>query len=81
MTIYQLATMAGQQIKALDYEEFFHDDIMKCKSPVDIVKLWADFLIENRDKQGFILRVHNTGNLADLIRWADQARDVLSLAP
>jgi hypothetical protein len=77
--LYQLATMAGQQIKALDYEDFFHDDVMKCKQPGDVVNLWLDFLIENRDEPGFILRVNNAGTLPALLSWCESARELLSL--
>jgi len=79
MTIYQLATEAGQQIKALDYGEFFHDDVMKCKSAREIVDLWLDFLLDRGNDDDFRERVEHTGTLPELLSWCRSARDLLSI--
>ena len=81
MTIYQLATEAGQQIAVLDYEEHLHESVMQCKSAKEICQLWADFLIDNQDDEAFRLRVNHAGNISDLIKWADNARSILSIGP
>jgi len=79
MTIYQLATLAGQQIKALDYEEYIHDDVMKCKSAVDIVNLWLDFLLDRGFDEDFRERVEHNDCLGALLSWCQGARDLLSV--
>lgn len=78
MNVYQLSQIASNQILTLDLENQVHDDIMKCGTAADVCQVWLDFLIENRDKPDFILRVDQAGNLASLIKWADQARSALS---
>lgn len=80
MNVYQLATIAGQQIKVLNYEEHLHEKVMGCLSAKDVVTLWANFLIDNRDHPDFRLRVFNAGLLPALIQWANEARDLLNIA-
>jgi hypothetical protein len=66
-TFYELAVEASGLVIALGYEN--EPEFKNLKSSGEFCRGFRDFLIDNRDSEGFRVRVEHADCLPALLRW------------